>query len=272
MKPETESGKSDTGLRFTLNQLLIAITALAIPMALISKYWVSVNNTVDERTIPFSNVGAMRQSYLIGGLILLGILAIVFGIILVRRRLFFAAASFALVLLICAWPVSRQIESKIVSPVQGNELAETHNDAAAIVATAVDRFYERTHQWPKSWVALEDDLAGVIGEIKNNKPQSTDPFASASPVSSDPAAAEESQSIFSRSPDIASLTPESLRALVDIDFDADPRTLANMNWVEFTGIVPHKPAYNTYRVEFGKLIARLKESPAGSELPQETAK
>jgi hypothetical protein len=269
----TESKESEVGLRFTLNQLLIAITAFAVPLALISRYWVSVNDTVDERTIPFSNVGALRQSYLIGGLILLGILAIVFGIILVRRRLYYAAASFSLVLLICVWPVSRQIESEIVSPVQGNDIAETHNDAAAIAATAVERYYSRTKKWPQSWLDLDDDITSVIADITTSKPQSMPgPFASGDPFSADPSVREESQSIFSRSPDLTNLTAQDLQGLVDIDFDADPRVLANMNWVEFTGIVPHKPAYNTYRVEFGKLITRLEESLGRSEPPQEAAK
>lgn len=272
MKSETESGTSDTGFRFSLNQLLIAITVLAIPIALISKYWVTVNNTVDERTIPFSDAPGYSQIYLIGGLILLGILAIAFVCILLKRRLYLAAGICVLTLLACVWPVSRRIESKIVSPVRGNETAEIHNDAAAIVATAVDRFYARTQQWPKSWAALDNDLASVISEIKKSKPQSADPFAAGDPFSSNPAAVEELQSIFSRSSDLTALTAKDLRELVDVDFDADPRVLAKMNWVEFTGIIAHKPTYNTYRVEFGKLISRLNESLGASKLPQETAK
>lgn len=272
MKQEIECDASDIGFRFSLNQLLITITVLAIPIALISKYWVSVNNTVDERTIPFSNVGVLRQSYFIGGLILLGIVAVVFVLILIKRRLYFTAGVFVLVFLVCVWPVSRQIESKIISPVQGNETAEIHNDAAAIVATAVDRFYSRTQKWPQSWGDLDDDIVSVIAEIKKGMPQSTDPFATGDPFSNDPSAREESQSIFSRSPDLTAMNAQDFRKLVDIDFDADPRVLAKMNWVEFTGIVPHKPAYNSYRVEFGKLITRLRESLGASEQPQETAK
>jgi hypothetical protein len=54
--------------------------------------------------------------------------------------------------------------------------------------------------------------------------------------------------------------------------DADPAELAQKDWVEFDGIVPHKPAYNTYRVEFRKLIARLNETADRPEAFIEDAK
>lgn len=266
MKRQTESEAENIRFRFSVNQLLLAITVLAVPISLISKYWVSVNNTVDERTIPFANAGLWRQSFFVVGLLLLGILAIVFITILLKRRLYLPAVVCALTLAVCVWPLSRQIESKILSPVQGNEIAEIHNDAAAIVATAIDRLYARTQRWPRTWADLDDDLSGVISEINNRRPQSTDPFGSGDPFASDATSAEESQSIFSRSPDLASVTREDIHSLVDVDFDAQPLILAKQNWMEFSGIIPHKPTYNTYRVEFGKLIKRLNEATGSPEM------
>ena len=78
MKPNSETDKPNSGLRFTVNQLLLATSVLAIPMALLSNYWLGVNDTVDNRTIRFSDARAIRQAYLIGGLVLIGMLAIAF--------------------------------------------------------------------------------------------------------------------------------------------------------------------------------------------------
>ncbi len=158
--------------------------------------------------------------------------------------------------------MSREVDSKIVSPVQGNATAEDHNDAATLAAT--ERYYTRTEEWPASWSELEDDIASVTSEMKACKPQSVNPF-SFSRFSNHSALVEESQSIFSRAPDLSLLIPERLRALVDIDFSAEPEAQANENWPEFAGIIPHKPTYNTYRVEFDKLISQLneRESAAG---------
>jgi hypothetical protein len=178
---------------------------------------------------------------------------------LLSRRSYFGALSLLIAYILCFPLLSSLTQSRIIAPKRGNPEAEIHNDAAAIVATAVDRFYARTQEWPRSWNDLDNDITNVIDEIvQKQKPSTADPFASAAdPFTGDPFANEESQSIFSRAPDLGNTTAKDIRNLVDIDFDSDPKALARMNWVEFDGIVPHNPAYNFYRVEFGKLIDRL---------------
>ena len=57
-----------TGTRFSLNHLLLSMAALSIPLALLSQYWARVNNTVDERTIPFAEAVPLRQVFLVAGI------------------------------------------------------------------------------------------------------------------------------------------------------------------------------------------------------------
>lgn len=68
---------------------------------------------------------------------------------------------------------------------------------------------------------------------------------------------EESQSILVHLPDLSSLRPDDIHRLVDVDFESAIVPLSRENWVEFSGIRPHKPSYNTYRIEFGKLLETL---------------
>jgi hypothetical protein len=259
--------KSESGARFTLGQLSILISVLAVAMALISQYWRMVNDTVDERTVPLFSASPASLLFLISGLLVLGIFTVVFFSVLIKRRQYLVAGLCVLGLSVCLSFVYPLIKSNIISPVRGNKIAEIHNDAAAIVATAIDRFYARNRKWPASWNELDEDIAGVITQIKNGKAPSAAPAAFGIRDTD-----EESQSIFSRSPDLGEMTAKDLHALVQIDFDADPSVLARMNWVDFTGIIPNKPAYNSYRVEFSKLISRLNESHGSSEAPVDTAK
>lgn len=257
-----------TRLRFNLNHLLAATTALSVPIALFARYWINVNRTVDERTIPFSRAGTIQQVYLVSGFAVVGILAAFFFLVMVKRKQRLGATVFVCALLICAVPASWFVNSKIVDPVHGNEVARIHNEAAAIVASAVDRFYGRTQQWPRNWNDLENDIADVISDVrKRTIIVAKDPFTSAGdPFSDDLIEREESQSVYSRGPELGNLDAIKIREFVDIDFAADPKRLATMNWVEFDGIVPHKPTYNLYRVEFGKLIDRLKRPPGSADV------
>jgi hypothetical protein len=259
--------RPEMGARFTLGQLLTSISILAVAMALISQYWRMANNTVDERTVPLFSASPASLLFLGSGLLVIGILTIVFFGILIKRRQYVIGGLCVLSLSACLWFVYPLIVSKIVSPVRGNKTAMLHNDAAAIVATAIDRFFARTQTWPHSWDELDNDIANVIAQIKNGTPPLTTPNASGVRD-----AGEESQSIFSRSPDLGEMTATDLRDLVKIDFDADPKALAKMKWVDFNGIIPSKPAYNFYRVEFSKLINRLNETHSPSESPNRTAK
>lgn len=265
MNSEMES--ADARSRFTLGQLLITTTVLAVAMALISQYWRMANNTVDERTVPLYSASPASMLFLTSGLMVIGILAIVFFRTLIKRRQYLAGGLCLLSLSVCLSFGYPLLESKVISPVRGNKVAELHNDAAAIVATAIDSFYARTGKWPNSWNELDEDVGSVITQIKNGNAQSADP-ANFGIQDAD----EESQSIFSRSPDLGELDANDLRMLVQIDFDADPTVLAKMKWVDFPGIIPKKPTYNFYRVEFCKLIRRLNESRGSSEPPNVTAK
>lgn len=259
---------------FGLRHLLIAVAAVAVPMATFTRYWAKVNDTVDERTIPFRDTAFQNQLLLYVAAAILALIAIGLIAWFLSRRSYLGGAGLLLAYLLCFPFLASLTQSRIIDPEQGNPEAEVHNDAAAIAAAAVDRFYARTHRWPRNWSELGDDIADVIGEVqqKHNEPKA-DPFsAAANPFSGDASKIEESQSILGRAPDLRDLTPYELRNLVDINFDADPAELARMNWVEFDGIVPHKPAYNMYRVEFGKLIARLNETPNTSGGSAETAK
>lgn len=264
---ESPHGKPASGARFTLGQLLVSITVLAGGIALISKYWQMVNDTMDERTVPLFSAPPASLLFLISGLLILGIFTVVFFRVLIKRRLYLVAGLCVLGLSVCITFVYPLIKSNIISPVRGNKTAEMHNDAAAIVATAIDRFYARTGKWPASWNELDEDIASVITLIKNGKTQSANP-AVFGVLDAD----EESQSIFSRSPNLGEMTAKDLRKLVQIDFNADPAVLSEMKWMDFTGIIPKKPSYNFYRVEFSKLIRRLNESRSPSESPDDKAK
>lgn len=259
--------RPEMGARFTLGQLLISITVLAVAMALISQYWRMANSTVDERTAPLFSATPATLLFLISGLFVLGIFTVVFFSVLIKRRQYLVAGLCVLGLSVCSSFVYPLIKSNIISPVRGNKTAEIHNDAAAIVATAIDRFYARTGKWPASWNELDEDIASVITLIKNGKAQSVAP-ATFGVRDAD----EESLSIFSRSPDLGEMAAKDLRTLVQIDFDADPAGLAEMKWVDFSGIIPKKPAYNFYRVEFRKLIRRLNESRGSLESLDDKAK
>ena len=78
--------RPEIGARFTLGQLLISVTVLAVAMALISQYWRMANNTVDERTVPLLSASPASLLFLVSGLLVIGILAIVFCSILIKRR------------------------------------------------------------------------------------------------------------------------------------------------------------------------------------------
>ena len=247
---------------YGLRHLLIAVAAVAVPMAFFARYWANANDTVDERTIPFRGTGFGDQLLLYSAAASLALIAIAVIAWLLSRRSYLAVVGLLLACLLCFPFLASFTKTRIIEPERGNPEAEIHNDAAAIAAIVVERFYGRTGEWPRNWKQLDEDIAEVIGNVnkKHNEPR-TDPFsASADPFGSDPFASEETQSIYSRAPDLGDLTPQALRELVDINFDADPQELSKEDWYKFSGIVPHKPSYNVYRVEFKKLIARLNET------------
>ena len=245
---------------FGLRHLLIAVAAIAIPMALFSRYWARVNDTVDERTVPFSDVGLGDQVLLYSAAASLALIAVGLIAWLLSRRTYLGTAGVLLVFISCLPFIVSFAQSRIINPEQGNPEAALHNDAAAIAATAISRYYARTRKWPRDWDVLDDDIAAVIDDVGAKHQPTDDPFAAGDPFAG---LGEDSQSLFSRAPDLDGLTAYELRNLVDVNFDADPQALATMSWIDFDGIVPHKPSYNMYRVEFRQLIDCLNE-PANS--------
>lgn len=248
-------------LSFTLRHLLVSMVLIAIPLGLFRTYWIRVNDTVDERTIPFSEISFSIQIYLYAAL---GSLAlIVAGVILwlcIRTKYMLSLVMMGIVAL-CSYLAVPLVRSKIIDPVRGNPVASTHNNAASIVAMSVLRYFDRTARWPEAWEDLDQDISDVLGKLNvayEQRKNDPDPFSRER--FADPYWGEEaSQSLSARAPDVSEITPSTLRKLVDVDFTADPKELALQKWYEFKGIIPHKPSYNYYRVEFKKLIDQLSQ-------------
>lgn len=242
---------ANSRLRFTLSELLLFTSFLAVPMAMFSWYWSIVNNTVDQRTVPLVNANIFAQGLLFTSLLLFIVAVIAFLATLLKRQLRLPAFVFATGMLVAVCLMFPRFYSRIVSPMQGNALAAMHNDAAAIAATAVERFYTRTKQWPKSWEDIDIEITGIIAEVNTLNPPTRPGPTSATP---------ESQSIFLRAPDLSELTADEIHEMVVIDFSADPQKLGTMKPPDFHGIIPRKPSYNYYLFEIERLIARLSGS------------
>ena len=129
----------------------------------------------------------------------------------------------------------------VVRPEQGNQIAELHNDAASLTAMTIKNSYARVGSWPGSWRDLEHDLSAASAT------QYALPGSMDNPIHVNLA---------------ANLTIEELAKLVDVNFEASPNVLANESWFKFTGIRPHQPSYNFYRVQFQELIDLI-SAPAG---------
>ena len=129
----------------------------------------------------------------------------------------------------------------VVRPEQGNQIAELHNDAASLAAITIKNYYLRVGSWPGSWRDLEQDLSAASA-TRYALPGSMD-----NPIHVNLA---------------ANLTIDELAKLVDVNFEASPNVLANESWPKFTGIRPHHPSYNFYRVQFQELIDLI-SAPAG---------
>ena len=248
-------------LTFTMRHLFAVMVLIAIPLGLLRAYWTGVNDTVDERTIPFSDARLLEKVYLY---LALGYLALVgggvFAWLCTRKNYRLALAMLGMVALCCVL-AAPFVKAKIISPVQGNPIAETHNNAASIVAMSVLRYFDRNDKWPDAWEAIDEDISDVLSDLVSaheRRKNNSDPFAHVS--AADPNWGEEaSQSLSAQAPDVSDITPATLRKLVDVDFTADPKALASQKWYEFNGIIPKKPSYNFYRVEFKKLIGQLSE-------------
>jgi len=234
---------------------------LAIPLALFSAYWTRVNDTIDERTIALSKASGLALTYFIATAISMALaIAVSVWWLCTRRNYKTAILTVGLVVLM-SFIAAPLVRSKILEPVNGNPMAEVHNNAASITAMAIIRFFEKHGRWPSDWRDLEEDITTVLTELKTTHQKfsaNPDPFAKAN--SADPYWGEEaSQAISTRAPDLSGISLSSIPTLVDVDFAADPSELALQNWYEFKGIIPKKPSYNLYRVEFTKLISLLSE-------------
>ena len=269
-----DAGKARSPLTFSMRHLLLAMLLLAIPLGLFRTYWTRVNDTVDERTIAFSDISFSVQIYLFASVMSLAL--IVAGVVVwlcIRRNYRTAMVILGLVIFIAnlATPL---VKSKILEPINGNPIAETHSNAASIAAMAIIKFFDRNERWPGTWSDLDEEITTVLEELNagHEKSKSTsDPFASANDV--DPYWGEEaSQAISNRTTDLNGFTLSSLPKLVDVDFAANPTELASQKWYEFKGIIPKKPSYNVYRVEFKKLIGQLSKASSTNNFNNEKDK
>jgi hypothetical protein len=256
---KSEVEKERARLSYSIRHILIAMFFLAIPLAFFSAYWSRVNDTADERTIALSKTSGFAMIYFIATAISM-VLAISVSVwwLFTRRNYKTAILTVGLVALM-SFMAAPLVRSKILEPVNGNPMAEVHNNAASITAMAVIRFFEKHGRWPSNWNDLEEDITTVLTELNTVHQKfsaNPDPFAKAN--AADPYWGEEaSQAISTRAPDLIRISLSSLPTLVDVNFAADPSELALQKWYEFKGIIPKKPSYNLYRVEFTKLISLL---------------
>ncbi len=122
-----------------------------------SWYWAIVNNTVDQRTVPLAMQTFFAQGLFFTSLLLSVAAAIAIWLRYLKRQLRLlavvtAGTSFGGRLRIFA-PICTLA---IVTPIQGNAVGQQQclNDAAAIAATALERFSARTKAVARSWKIL----------------------------------------------------------------------------------------------------------------------
>lgn len=223
--------------RFSLRSLLLWTGFVAIPLACFRQYYAMVNDTVDERTIPLLNAPGAALAFL--GLGLLSIVLVCIGMVC-KGNYVSTIILVATVLLgvSLGYPL---LNAFVLRPEQGNQIAELHNDAASLAAMTIKNYYARVGSWPGSWRDLEQDLSAA-STTQYALPGSVD-----NPLHVNLA---------------ANLPIDELEKLVDVDFEASPNVLAKESWSKFTGIRPHKPSYNTYRVQFQELIDLI-SAPTG---------
>ncbi len=230
---------SDLRSTYSMGSMFVWMVYVAVPLAFFRLYVRLVTNTADGTTIPLRNAPGIAIIYMLLGFASLAIICLA----LVWKRQYAAAllsvfvVSFALIF---GFPM---LDKAILNPVQGSSSSYRNTDAAIIAATACRTFYNRSNTWPKSWEDLRPDLDTAATTLSTSQLKE---------VNSDP----------NRPTD--RWTFEEIQKSVDIDFATDPKTFANQNWTNFTGIVPHRPCYNVYREQFSELITAL------SSLPQES--
>ena len=215
--------------RFSLRSLLLWTTFVAVPLGCFRQFYSMVTDTADGRTIPLVNAPGVAIVFF--GLGLLSVVAVCLGMI--WKRSYASAIILVATVLSGVFLGYPLLNAFVVRPAQGNQVAELHNDAASLAAMAIKNYYERVGSWPGSWSDLEQDLSA----------------ASATPYTL-PGSANNAVHVNLA----ANLPIDKLEKLVDVDFKASPDELAKQSWLEFTGIRPHKPSYNAYRVQFQELI------------------
>jgi hypothetical protein len=226
--------------RFSLRSLLLWTTLVAFPLACFRQYYALVTDTVDGMTIPLLNAPGAAIASL--GLGLLSIALICVSLAWQRK---YASASILMATVLIGFTLSYPILNAFaVLPKQGNQIAELHNDAASLAAIAIKNYYARVGSWPGSWRDLEDDLLAA------STTQYALPGSMGNPLHVNLA---------------SNLPIEELAKLVEVDFKASPAVLAKQSWSGFTGIRPHEPSYNFYRVQFEELIDLISAPPGVSE-------
>jgi hypothetical protein len=243
---------------FSLKQLLVAVAVASIPLALSTAYWKNVTDTTDELPVPLANAGLASQALFLAFMLVSVLIIACVGYFLISSRRFVTLAVLVLLASIATPFVYQWTQKSIISPPNGSATAELNNDACCIAAIAMERFVTENWEWAKEWNDLRPLVQQVINEINEKRTglaNPANPFAGSDPLAS----TEENQSIFARIPEIPDSLFMNIENYVDVNFDFEISDAKNQTWQDFTGIRPHKPAYNLYRVELRKLIESLNQ-------------
>ncbi len=230
-----------TSHHFSIQSLFVVMVMVAVPLACFRQYFNIVSNTVDESILPLRE--APPVAILFFALGLLFVFALSIRLFVKKRYYLFTGLMVTLAVILAVGFLG--LKAGMMETRGRPEIAQLHSDAAALVGDAVTRFYQRTASWPKSWMELAADVEAAKAADKR-LPTAQQPNTSA-PQALDLARDKSLQ---------------ELSSLVDIDFNARLNTIRTEAWYEFSGIRPHKPAYNFYRVQFEQLIQALAARPS----------
>ena len=239
--------------------MLVAVVVASIPIALSTTYWKNVTDTADEHPVALADTGLANQTLFLAFLLVSFLILAGVGYLLISSRRFLILTMLVLLVSIASPFMYQWTQSNIISPANGSPIAELNNDACCITAIAIQRFVTKSGEWPEEWNDLRPLVQQIIAEINEkrvNLANPADPFAGTDPFAS----TEENQSLFARLPEIPENLSQTIEEYVDVDFDFEIAGSDEQTWQDFTGIKPHKPSYNFYRVEFQDLIESLKQT------------
>lgn len=210
-----------------------------MPIAFFSQYYRLVTDTVDGVRIPLRNAGGTAILF---ASLALGTTAFLLAYWNLSRRSAIAIGLLGLALIPSLhffYPGPLELFD-LYRPrgVQAAEAQENY-EAVAITASAINRYVARTSKWPDSWLSLNEDLSASI------KDGIEFPFHST-----------RGASITKIKTNHWSL--DAVQNCVDVEFIVDLETVVDQDWMGFTPIRAHKPAYNMYREQLNELIQTIR--------------